>query len=135
MEHPRTIQLMMEHSRAIRRAAYARVSVVVAMIALWSLTAILGFLLMAGPWDDLGYTEERSRILVLGLSEAVWGHLHFGSALTSILVTVTHFVMELRPFQGSLRQVRSRRPDSVLPDDIRPYIPAPPRPPVAPRDR
>jgi hypothetical protein len=128
MEHPRTIQLMMEHSRAVRRAAYARVIVVIAMIVLWLLTAVLGYLLMAGPWGDMGYTEERGRVLVLGLSEVVWGHLHFGSALTAIVVTVIHFAMELRPFRGSLHQVRSRRHGPVLPGDAAPYIPAPTHP-------
>ena len=109
MEHPRTIQLMMEHSRSVRRTAYARVIVVVALIVFWSLTATTGLFLLAGPWEDLGYTEARARLLVLGLTEEQWGDIHFRSALTSVIVTVVHFLMEWRAFRGSLHQVRSRR--------------------------
>lgn len=108
MEHGAAIERMIEHGRSIRRKAFIRVLIVVGLVTTWVVAAATGIFLMAGPWGDIESENlQLFEAVVLGMTRRQWGALHLGFAVLAIAVSITHFVMEWRPFRGSLRQVVS----------------------------
>jgi hypothetical protein len=134
MEHPAAIERMIEHSRSIKRKALQRVMVVVSLVTTWVIAGTTGVFLMAGPWGDIeAGNAQLFEVMVLGLSRRQWGVVHLVLSIVAVAVSLIHYRMEWRPFQGSLRQVTSRRQVPTLPGHAPP--PPAPRPPRPSRER
>jgi hypothetical protein len=134
MEHPAAVERMIEHSRSIKRKALQRVLIVVGLVTTWVIAGTTGVFLMAGPWGDIeAGNAQLFEAIVLGLSRRQWGVVHLVLSIVAVTVTLIHYRMEWRPFQGSLRQVTSRRQVPTL--SMHAQSALPPRQPRTPRER
>jgi hypothetical protein len=84
--------------RSARGKARIRAIVAVALIALWSLSALTGFVLYAAP------TGPRSGWLeVLLLTKREWGDAHFWVSVAAAVVTVVHLAIDRKALKSVFR--------------------------------
>jgi hypothetical protein len=85
------------HSNAQMKARI-RALVALALIVTWSLAAITGFLLYVAP------TGPRSgRMIILLLTKAQWGDVHFWMSIVAMIVTVVHTMIDWKALKACVR--------------------------------
>jgi hypothetical protein len=91
-----------EHRQQARQKASLRAIIAVALISLWTLAALTGFLLYLAP------TGPRSgRLVLLFLTKAQWGDVHFWVSVAASIVTIIHIAIDRRALQACVRYLTS----------------------------
>lgn len=83
--------------------AYARALTAITMIAVWSLSALTGFLLWLAP---IGPRSGRMP-LSLGLTKHQWGDIHFWISVAALGVTLIHIAIDWRALLRYIRYFTS----------------------------
>jgi hypothetical protein len=93
----------MRHPREINYRTYFRAIVAVAMMIVWSLVTISGFLLWSVPHGPrAGY-----QTLLFDLSKREWADLHVWFSFIAIGITIVHLVIDWRALCGCMKYLAS----------------------------
>ena len=85
--------------RKIRFLNYMKAIVALALIVVWSLAAISGFILEFSPQGrGVGHLT-----LFLGFTRREWGDVHFVVCVIALCVTLVHVLLDWRILRGYLR--------------------------------
>lgn len=93
----------MRKPRQINVRTYFRAIVAVAMMVVWSLVTISGFLLWSVPHGP----RAGAQILLLNLTKREWGELHVWSSVIAIGITIVHLVIDWRSLCGCVKYLAS----------------------------
>ena len=78
--------------------AQIRAVVAFALIVLWAISALTGFLLYVAP------TGQRSgRLILLFLTKAAWGDVHFWISIAAGIVTIIHVIIDWKALKACMR--------------------------------
>lgn len=106
--------------RAINYRTYFRSVVALAMMIIWSLVTISGFLLWSVPHGP----RSGAQTLLLNLTKREWGELHVWFSFVAIGVTIAHLVIDWRAFCGCMKYLASAQrhggPANAQPGGSRP---------------
>lgn len=97
----------MAHRRKIYFLNSVRAIVALALIVIWSLAALTGFLLEFSPKGQ----GAGQFPLFLGLSRHEWGDTHFMICVIALFVTVVHVLLDWRVLRGYLRFLFNSHPN------------------------
>ena len=89
--------------REINYRTYLRAAIALAMMVVWSLVTISGFLLWLAPDGP----RSGHRLLLLGLTKREWGELHTWFSFIAIAITVAHLVVDWRALCGCMKYLAS----------------------------
>lgn len=96
--HSRSPRTSAGHSHSAQGKARIRAIVAIALITLWSLSALSGFLLYAAP------TGPRSGwVEVLFLTKREWGDVHFWISVAAAIVTLVHLAVDRKALRSVIR--------------------------------
>lgn len=91
-----------EHRQHAQRKARMRALIAIALIVLWGLAAMTGFLLYLAP------TGPRSgRLILLFLTKAQWGDVHFWMSIAASAITIVHIAIDWRALKACVRYLTS----------------------------
>ena len=93
----------MKYSRPIKVKVYARAVVAIILIIVWNLAAFTGLLLWLAP---SGHRAGQLPLL-LELTKNEWGDVHFWFAVATVVVTLTHIIIDWRALRGVIRYLTS----------------------------
>lgn len=99
----------MSNPREVNYRTYLRAAIALAMMVIWSLVTVSGFLLWIAPdGPRSGY-----RLLLFSLTKRAWGELHTWFSFIAIAITVAHLVVDWRALGGCMKYLASvHRPGS-----------------------
>jgi hypothetical protein len=99
--------------RPINLKTYSRAVIAIAMMVIWSLVTVSGFLLWIAPSGP----RSGYRLLFLGLTKREWGDLHLWFSLIALGVTLLHVVIDWRGMYGCLHYLasvhRDKKPEEL----------------------
>lgn len=93
----------MKAHRQIKVKVYARAVVAIMLITAWSLLALSGLVL----WLASSGPRTGRQLLLFGLTKGEWSDVHFWIAVTTILVTIVHIVIDRKALRGVIRYLVS----------------------------
>jgi len=97
--HSRSPRTSAAPRHSARGKARIRAIVVIALIALWSLSVLSGFLLYAAPEGPRsGWVE-----LLFLLTKREWNDVHFWVSAAAAVVTVVHLVIDRKALKSVVR--------------------------------
>jgi hypothetical protein len=73
------------------------------LITVWSLVALTGLLLWLAPSGP----QSGRQLLLLGLTKGEWGDVHFWIGVATVVVTLTHLIIDWRALRGVIRYLTS----------------------------
>ena len=86
-----------QHRRS-RVKTRIRAVIASALIVFWTISALTGFLLYIAP------TGQRSgRLILLFLTKAAWGDVHFWISLAAGIVTIIHIIIDWKALKACVR--------------------------------
>ena len=92
------------HKHNARMKVKIRAIVAFALIVLWIISALTGFLLYVAP------TGPRSGgLILLFLTKAEWGDVHFWISIAAAIVTVIHVIIDRKALKACARFLVSTR--------------------------
>ncbi len=97
--------------RTINVKTYVRAVIAVAMMVVWSLVTLSGFLLWLAPHGP----RSGYQILLFSLTKREWGELHLWFSLAAIGVTIAHLIIDWRGLCGCLRYLASAHRETDRP--------------------
>lgn len=71
------------------------------LLVVWSIVAVTGFIMWMAPHGQ----GTGSQSFLLNMSRHDWGELHFWFAVTAVVVTIVHIVVDWKPFVSSLKHI------------------------------
>lgn len=83
----------------INYRTYLRSIIAIAMMAVWSLVVLSGFLLWLAPHGP----RSGHRALVFDLTKQEWGELHLYFSLAAIALTIAHLIIDWRGLCGCVK--------------------------------
>jgi hypothetical protein len=89
--------------KPINIRTYFRAIVAVAMMLVWSLVTISGFVLWSVPHGP----RSGAQILLLNLTKREWGELHVWFSVIAIGITFVHLVIDWRALCGCVKYLAS----------------------------
>ena len=99
----------MESTQAIKPRIYARAVVAIALITVWILSAVSGFILWLAPeWHQSGQQQ-----LLFGITKQSWGDIHFWISIAAIVITILHIIIDWKALRGVLRYLTSVHRDQI----------------------
>jgi Domain of unknown function (DUF4405) len=99
-EHRRDVQsqISAEHRRNASTKARIRALIALALIVLWGIAALTGLLLYVAP-----HGPRSGQLVLLLLTRAQWGDLHFWSSIAASVVTVIHIAIDWKALKACVR--------------------------------
>jgi hypothetical protein len=90
--------LKTNYQHIARVKAPTRAVIASALIVLWAVSALTGFLLYVAP------TGQRSgRLILLFLTKGAWGDVHFWISLAAGIVTIIHVAIDWKALKACMR--------------------------------
>ena len=83
----------------INYRTYLRSIIAIAMMAVWSLVVLSGFLLWLAPHGP----RSGRRALLFDLTNQEWGELHLYFSLAAIALTIAHLIIDWRGLCGCVK--------------------------------
>jgi Domain of unknown function (DUF4405) len=93
----------MGRSASLNFRTYARAVIAFAMMVIWGLVTISGFLLWLAPHGP----RSGFRLLLFDLTKREWGELHVWFSFIAIAITVAHLVVDWRELCGCMKYLAS----------------------------
>ena len=93
----------MPKPREINYRTYARATVALIMMTVWSLVTISGFLLWSVPHGP----RSGAQLLLFNLTKREWGQLHVWFSFVAIAITIVHLIIDWRALCGCVRYLAS----------------------------
>ena len=93
----------MKYNRPIKVKVYARAVVAIMLITSWSLLSLTGLLLWLAPTGRRSGQIE----LLFGLTKHEWGDVHLWFAAATLLVTLSHVIIDWKALRGVIRYLAS----------------------------
>jgi hypothetical protein len=90
--------LKTNYQHIARVKAQTRAAIAFALIVLWAISALTGFLLYIAP------TGPRSgRLVLLFLTKAAWGDVHFWISIAAGIITIIHIMIDWKALKACMR--------------------------------
>lgn len=99
----------MESKQAIKPRIYARAVVAIALITVWILSAVSGFILWLAPEGH----QSGQQQLLFGITKQSWGDIHFWISIAAIVITILHIIIDWKALRGVLRYLTSVHRDQI----------------------
>jgi hypothetical protein len=99
----------MENPQAIKPRIYTRAVVAIALITVWILSAVSGFILWLAPEGQ----QSGQQSLLFGITKQGWGDIHFWISIAAIVITILHIVIDWKALRGVLRYLTSVHRDQI----------------------
>ncbi len=93
----------MGKSASLNFRTYARAVIALAMMVVWGLVTISGFLLWLVPHGP----RSGFRLLLFELPKREWGELHGWFSFIAIAMTIAHLVVDWRGLSGCMKYLAS----------------------------
>jgi len=93
----------MNRKHEIRVKLYTRAIIAVMLITSWSLLSLSGLVLWLAP---IGRRSGQIPLL-FNLTKQEWGDVHFWIAVSTIVITIAHIVIDWKVFLGIIRYLTS----------------------------
>jgi hypothetical protein len=78
--------------------AQIRAVIAFALLFLWAISALTGFLLYVAP------TGQRSgRLILLFLTKSAWGDMHFWMSMAAGVITIIHIIIDWKALKACMR--------------------------------
>jgi hypothetical protein len=86
--------------------AQIRAVIAFALLFLWAISALTGFLLYVAP------TGQRSgRLILLFLTKSAWGDVHFWISMAAGVITIIHIIIDWKALKACMRFLVSTERD------------------------
>jgi hypothetical protein len=95
-------QITAEHRRSTQMKARIRASIALALIILWGIAALTGLLLYVAPSGP-----RSGRLVLLFLTKAEWGDVHFWFSVAASIVTLIHMAIDWKALKACVRFLAS----------------------------
>jgi hypothetical protein len=90
--------LKTNYQHIARVKAQIRAIIAFALILLWAISALTGFLLYVAP------TGQRSgQLVLLFLTKAAWGDVHFWISIAAGIITIIHIIIDWKALKACMR--------------------------------
>lgn len=78
--------------------AYIRAIIAIALITVWGLAALTGFLLYLAPSGP-----HSGWLIILFLTKGQWQNVHFWTSVLALIITIVHVAVDWRALKGCIR--------------------------------
>ena len=101
----------MNRKHEIKVKLYARAIIAIMLITSWSLLSLSGLVLWLAP---IGRRSGQTPLL-FDLTKQEWGDVHFWIAVSTIIITIAHIVIDWKVFRSIIRYLTSihRKKDMI----------------------
>ena len=86
----------------VRRKAYVRSVVALALIVSWTLAGVSGFVLYIAP-----HGPRSGHVPIFFLTKNTWSDVHFWTSVVALGVTVLHLIIDWRALKACVRYLVS----------------------------
>jgi hypothetical protein len=104
LNHPTEQAPPAEHQHRARLRAQLRAWIALALLVLWAVALLTGFLLYLAPIGP-----RSGQLVLLWLTKREWGDVHFWASLMASMVTVVHLVVDWKAFSACVRFLGSTK--------------------------
>jgi hypothetical protein len=78
-----------------------RAGVGITLLVVWALATLTGFLLYVAPEGR----QSGRRELLLGLTKASWGDVHWWISIVAVAITIVHLAVDWKTFRSCVRHL------------------------------